>query len=160
MPLCENMPGGKATKPGDVHTAMNGKTIQVCKLQLLHILTPQAGFVYCSVDKDRNLNRNAPSYRSLLESNLFSMYSESCLNVTPDLRALLGCSKVYTKLVYFVSESIPLKIQPCMVIIPRSHCISQRVISRPNFVSFACGLTVTRDFPTINALSPWSVDEW
>lgn len=29
MPLCENMPSGRATKPGDVHTAMNGKTIQV-----------------------------------------------------------------------------------------------------------------------------------
>jgi len=29
IPLTENMPGGKATKPGDVVTAMNGKTIQV-----------------------------------------------------------------------------------------------------------------------------------
>jgi len=29
VPLCENMPSGKATKPGDVVTAMNGKTIQV-----------------------------------------------------------------------------------------------------------------------------------
>ena len=29
IPLCENMPGGKATKPGDVVTAKNGKTIQV-----------------------------------------------------------------------------------------------------------------------------------
>ena len=29
MPLCENMPSGTATKPGDVVTAMNGKTIQV-----------------------------------------------------------------------------------------------------------------------------------
>ena len=29
IPLCENMPGGRATKPGDVVTAMNGKTIQV-----------------------------------------------------------------------------------------------------------------------------------
>ncbi|ESO10262.1 hypothetical protein HELRODRAFT_117043, partial [Helobdella robusta] len=29
MPLTENMPGGSATKPGDVHTAMNGKTIQI-----------------------------------------------------------------------------------------------------------------------------------
>ncbi|XP_054264380.1 cytosol aminopeptidase-like isoform X2 [Macrosteles quadrilineatus] len=28
-PLCENMPGGRATKPGDVVVAMNGKTIQV-----------------------------------------------------------------------------------------------------------------------------------
>uniref|UniRef100_UPI00358E6517 cytosol aminopeptidase isoform X2 n=1 Tax=Myxine glutinosa TaxID=7769 RepID=UPI00358E6517 len=28
-PLCENMPSGKATKPGDVVTAANGKTIQV-----------------------------------------------------------------------------------------------------------------------------------
>lgn len=29
MPLCENMPSGKATKPGDVVTAMNGKTIEI-----------------------------------------------------------------------------------------------------------------------------------
>lgn len=28
-PLCENMPSGRATKPGDVVTAMNGKTIKV-----------------------------------------------------------------------------------------------------------------------------------
>ncbi|XP_066489026.1 cytosol aminopeptidase [Tiliqua scincoides] len=28
-PLCENMPSGRANKPGDVVTAMNGKTIQV-----------------------------------------------------------------------------------------------------------------------------------
>ncbi|XP_045074236.1 cytosol aminopeptidase [Coregonus clupeaformis] len=28
-PLCENMPSGKANKPGDVVTAKNGKTIQV-----------------------------------------------------------------------------------------------------------------------------------
>ena len=29
IPLTENMPGGRATRPGDVVTAMNGKTIQV-----------------------------------------------------------------------------------------------------------------------------------
>ncbi|BFY99051.1 hypothetical protein BsWGS_02091 [Bradybaena similaris] len=29
IPLCENLPSGKATKPGDVVRAMNGKTIQV-----------------------------------------------------------------------------------------------------------------------------------
>jgi len=29
IPLCENMPSSTATKPGDVVTAMNGKTIQV-----------------------------------------------------------------------------------------------------------------------------------
>jgi aminopeptidase len=29
MPLCENMPSGKATKPGDVVTAMDGTTIEV-----------------------------------------------------------------------------------------------------------------------------------
>merc|ERR1739848_369669 len=28
-PLCENMPLARATKPGDVVTAMNGKTIQI-----------------------------------------------------------------------------------------------------------------------------------
>ena len=29
LPLCENMPSGSAVKPGDVLTAMNGKTIEV-----------------------------------------------------------------------------------------------------------------------------------
>jgi leucyl aminopeptidase len=29
MALCENMPSGKATKPGDVVTTMNGKTIEI-----------------------------------------------------------------------------------------------------------------------------------
>ena len=29
IPLTENMPDGKSTKPGDVVTAKNGKTIQV-----------------------------------------------------------------------------------------------------------------------------------
>lgn len=29
VPLCENMPSGSANKPGDVVTAMNGKTIEV-----------------------------------------------------------------------------------------------------------------------------------
>jgi len=29
IPCTENMPGGKATKPGDIVTAMNGKTIEV-----------------------------------------------------------------------------------------------------------------------------------
>ena len=29
VPATENMPGGRATKPGDIHTAMNGTTIEV-----------------------------------------------------------------------------------------------------------------------------------
>lgn len=29
IPLCENLPGGRATKPGDVVFAMNGKSICV-----------------------------------------------------------------------------------------------------------------------------------
>lgn len=29
IPLCENMPGGKAMKPGDVVFAMNGKSIEI-----------------------------------------------------------------------------------------------------------------------------------
>lgn len=43
-PLCENMPSGKATKPGDVVTAKNGKTIQVSELEVTH--TDQSVFVY------------------------------------------------------------------------------------------------------------------
>lgn len=31
IPLCENMPSGCANKPGDVVTARNGKTIEVCE---------------------------------------------------------------------------------------------------------------------------------
>ena len=29
VPLCENMPSGRAVKPGDVVVAKNGKTIEV-----------------------------------------------------------------------------------------------------------------------------------
>ena len=29
VPATENMPGGKAQKPGDIQTAMSGKTIEV-----------------------------------------------------------------------------------------------------------------------------------
>lgn len=29
IPLCENMPSGNATKPGDVVRAMNGKSIEI-----------------------------------------------------------------------------------------------------------------------------------
>lgn len=29
IPLTENMPSGKATKPGDIIVAMNGKTVEV-----------------------------------------------------------------------------------------------------------------------------------
>jgi len=29
VPTSENMPDGKATKPGDIHTAMNGKTVEI-----------------------------------------------------------------------------------------------------------------------------------
>ena len=42
MPLCENMPSGTAVKPGDVLTAMNGKTMQVCTRQPL---APWVGFL-------------------------------------------------------------------------------------------------------------------
>ena len=38
MPLCENMPSGSASKPGDVVTAMNGKTIQVCNGNAVHVM--------------------------------------------------------------------------------------------------------------------------
>ena len=38
VPLTENMPGGKATKPGDVVTSMSGKTIQVLKFYGLTFL--------------------------------------------------------------------------------------------------------------------------
>lgn len=29
VPSSENLPGGKATKPGDIHTGMNGKTVEI-----------------------------------------------------------------------------------------------------------------------------------
>ena len=45
IPLCENMPSGTAIKPGDIVTAMNGKTIEVkpnqyilCNTTMLHEL--------------------------------------------------------------------------------------------------------------------------
>ena len=39
VPLCENMPSGNAVKPGDVVTAMNGKTIEVAIVEPLIMLT-------------------------------------------------------------------------------------------------------------------------
>lgn len=36
-PLCENMPSGNAVKPGDVVTAMNGKSIEVSRSLVLKI---------------------------------------------------------------------------------------------------------------------------
>lgn len=36
VPLCENMPSGSAFKPGDVVTAMNGKTIEVSDKESNH----------------------------------------------------------------------------------------------------------------------------
>ena len=45
MALAENMPSGKATKPGDVVTAMNGKTIQVSTYVLYLIDLPDVYLV-------------------------------------------------------------------------------------------------------------------
>lgn len=36
VPLCENMPSGNAIKPGDVVTAMNGKTITVSLIRFIN----------------------------------------------------------------------------------------------------------------------------
>ncbi len=48
VPLTENMPGGRATKPGDVVRAMNGKTIQVrVVVRLVHYVN----FVSSSITK-------------------------------------------------------------------------------------------------------------
>ena len=49
VPLTENMPGGKATKPGDVVTAMNGKTIQVRSTNFSSLPSPVPSlFLFCS----------------------------------------------------------------------------------------------------------------
>ncbi len=37
IPLCENMPGGNAIKPGDVLQAANGKTVEVKKKKIWKI---------------------------------------------------------------------------------------------------------------------------
>ena len=36
VPLCENMPSGNAVKPGDIVTAMNGKTVTVSEKTIDH----------------------------------------------------------------------------------------------------------------------------
>ena len=38
VPLCENMPSGNAVKPGDVVTAMNGKTIEVAIFKIIIVI--------------------------------------------------------------------------------------------------------------------------
>ncbi|MDP9111711.1 MAG: leucyl aminopeptidase [Candidatus Eremiobacteraeota bacterium] len=48
VPATENMPGGKATKPGDIHTAMNGKTIEVINTDAEGRLILADGLCYAS----------------------------------------------------------------------------------------------------------------
>ncbi|HET7814325.1 MAG TPA: leucyl aminopeptidase [Candidatus Baltobacteraceae bacterium] len=48
VPATENMPGGKATKPGDVFTAMNGKTIEVINTDAEGRLILADGLCYAS----------------------------------------------------------------------------------------------------------------
>merc|ERR1711879_1139165 len=54
-PLCENMPSGSATKPGDVVTASNGKTIQVDNTDAEGRLILADALVYA--DKDLKAKR-------------------------------------------------------------------------------------------------------
>ena len=44
VPLCENMPSGSANKPGDVVTAMNGKTIEVSEHEIEYKLRRLSNF--------------------------------------------------------------------------------------------------------------------
>ena len=46
LPSCENMPSGHATRPGDIVTAMNGKTIEVLNTDAEGRLTLADGLVY------------------------------------------------------------------------------------------------------------------
>ena len=46
VPLTENMPGSRATRPGDVVTAMNGKTIQVNRTSIM--LPLDGAFNWCT----------------------------------------------------------------------------------------------------------------
>lgn len=46
LPACENMPSGHATRPGDIVTAMNGKTIEVLNTDAEGRLTLADGMVY------------------------------------------------------------------------------------------------------------------
>ena len=46
-PLCENMPSGNAYKPGDVVTAMNGTTIEVCILLVTCGISCFASHCHC-----------------------------------------------------------------------------------------------------------------
>ena len=53
--LCENMPGNNATKPGDVVTAMNGKTIEVDNTDAEGRLILADGLCYLSEKKPETL---------------------------------------------------------------------------------------------------------
>ncbi|KAK2151631.1 hypothetical protein LSH36_356g02008 [Paralvinella palmiformis] len=55
MPLCENMPSGSASKPGDVVTAMNGKTIQINNTDAEGQLILADALVYAETFKPRGI---------------------------------------------------------------------------------------------------------
>lgn len=39
IPLCENMPSGRACKPGDVVVTRAGLSVEVCTIYIPHIIT-------------------------------------------------------------------------------------------------------------------------
>lgn len=54
IPLCENMPSGNATKPGDVVKAMNGKSIEVLNTDAEGRLILVIPYMWCKEDQANN----------------------------------------------------------------------------------------------------------
>ncbi len=65
VPATENMPGGKATKPGDIVTAMNGKTIEVINTDAEGRLILADGLVYANKLGATQDRRRRDAYRRL-----------------------------------------------------------------------------------------------
>lgn len=86
LPACENMPSGKAQKPGDIVTAMNGKTIEVLNTDAEGRLTLADGLVYT----ERKIK---PDYII----DLATLTGASIVALGTDLAALFGRDDIFTK---------------------------------------------------------------
>ena len=65
IPTCENMPSGRATKPGDIVTSMSGKTIEVLNTDAEGRLILCDGITYSRRFKPRGRDRHRDADRGL-----------------------------------------------------------------------------------------------
>lgn len=79
LPACENMPSGSATRPGDIVTAMNGKTIEVLNTDAEGRLTLADALVYaekeCNADIMIDLATLTGACMVALGTDLTGMFS-------------------------------------------------------------------------------------